>query len=136
MLRSGELGYAERTTQDTTTNTAVTDAALNANLIAGLIISGLVGTGTPVDLEFQSLIVHSVVAKAPGFAFMVNGVKVFAGQAVSNSTTVGTMLYAKKRIILPAGVSHEITIGKYGSTGTSTYYADSTIPMFLSVVQR
>lgn len=138
LLNSGiELGYIERDTQDTTTNTATTDAALNANLIAGLALTGIVGTGSPVDVEVAfPVIVHSVLAKSVGAAIMVNGTKVHSSQAVSNSTTVGTFFIVKKRLVLPAGVSHDFAIGKYGSTGTSTYYADAVSKMSLSVVQK
>jgi hypothetical protein len=136
-----ELGYAERTTTDSTTNLADDNSTLNANLIAGLSVS-VVGSGRPVEVEFYApLVTHSVLNGVIYGTIMANGVRI--AQVPTLAIKAGTgqgPLIVKRRMVLTDGVSYTFTAAKTMDTaGTGTYYASDTpsnMIMYLSVTQR
>lgn len=133
-FRTTELGYAERTTNDTTTNTAYASAA--SNKISGLSVT-VVGEGLPVLIEFFATIAyHSVANTSVSAALVVNGATT-SGQAAtvfSPSTSAGPSLILRRRMVLTAGTSYTFEIGKYvGAAGTGTYFAGANFPMHLAV---
>lgn len=133
-----ELGYQERTTNDTTTNTSRTSAS--SNTISGLTVSSIVGTGQAVDIEFFcSAVVHSVVNTYIGVDLVVTGTgnaEQLAAVSVPDTST-GRTLVLRRRKVLTAGTTYSFDAGKYvGAAGTGTYAATATNPMHLSVTCR
>jgi hypothetical protein len=131
----GELGYAERTTADTTTNTSF--AAASSNKITGLSVS-VTGTGRPVEIEFfLPAGYHSVANSIVGAVILQNGTTVIcAGNVRVSSTTTGDSFLLKARKVLTAGTGYTFEVGKYTVSGTANYSADATYPMYLAVTER
>lgn len=132
-----ELGYAERIDQDTTSSLPNDDTALMANVIAGLGVT-VVGTGRPVEVEFWvGIAVHSVAGGVVYAHIMQDGVQVAMANNRIHTAGMGTMLIAKRRVVIPEGASRTFNVAKSIDTGgTGTYYAAANCPMYLSVVQR
>lgn len=133
---STELGYAERTTNDTTTNTAY--ASSPSNKISGMSVT-VVGTGQPVEIEFYCPQVYHSVANTVVSAELLIGGALAGGQFASEnspSTAAGPFLTIKRRLILTAGTSYTFEVGKsISGAGTGTYFASADSPMHL-VVRR
>lgn len=131
-----ELGYAERVTNYTTTEATPFAAAIDALQVE------VTGTGRPVDVEFFASDAHHSVADTFVYALLVvDGVYLDAnGQLAatqSTSTTLGSSLYFKKRIVLDESVDYQFNVVLYGgAAGTSTLVAAAFAPTFLSVVSR
>lgn len=134
-----ELGYAERTTNDTTTNTSLVDADLAANTIGGLTFT-VTGDGNPVDVEFRcSGAYHSTANTRVNAVLLVNGSSVNGdlGAADSPSTSGGPSLSFKRRLVLTDGVSYTFEVAKrVAAAGTGTYVAAATFPMYLAATRR
>ena len=129
-----EMGYAERTTDDTTTNTAY--ASTPSNKISGLSVT-VIGEGQPVMVEFFCPgVKHSVAASPVNAVLIING-SVTGGQlATADSPATGNarFLMFRRRMVLTAGTSYTFEVGKYAtSAGTGTYTAVADAPMHLSV---
>lgn len=138
-LPGKELGYAERLTQDTTTSTPDDNPTLLNNLISGLVVGPIIGTGTPVDIEFTcGLVTHTVAAGVVYAIVMINDVKGPAAQAKLEAASSTKALYCKRRMVLTDGVPYTFKVAKsLDVAGTGTYYADNVyFPMQLIVTQR
>lgn len=131
-----ELGYAERVTNYTTTGVTPFATPIDALQVE------VEGTGRPVDVEFFASDIHHSVANTFIYALLVvDGVYLDDnGQLAatqSTSTTLGSSLYFKKRIVLDEGVSYQFNVVCYGgAAGTSTIVAAAFAPTFLSVTAR
>jgi hypothetical protein len=129
-----ELGYAERTTNDTSTNTSFGGAA--SNKITGLTVT-VTGTGRPVEIElFIASVQHSTINSYVGAVILMDGAVIAAGNGSSPATTNGRPLILKARKVLTNGQSYTFEIGKNTQAATATYGADPSYPMYLSVVRR
>lgn len=133
-----ELGYAERTTNFSTTATAPGATALIPSLVTTVI-----GQGRPVDIEFYAQTVrHSVAGKYVVAYFEINGsfVNTVAGQSgliSSPDTVVGRTIYMKRRAMLADGQGYTIKVGVYGEeAGTTSLVAVASAPTFLEVTSR
>lgn len=131
---STELGYAERTSNDTTTNTAY--ASSTSNKISGLSVT-VVGQGLPVLVEFFCPgVFHSVAATGVSVTLITNGA-LTSGQLAtvdSSATNKSRALVMRRRMVLTAGTSYTFEVGKYvDAAGTGTYTAVADAPMHLSV---
>ena len=127
---STELGYAERTTNDTTTNTDYN--AVTTNKISGLSVT-VVGQGLPVLVEFYCpLGQHSVTGSGVAVALVINGA-LTSGQYVTSNGIDSMVL--RRRLLLAAGASYTFEVGMWLVTtaGTGTYSGGSDFPMHLSV---
>lgn len=130
-LRSSELGYAERTTSDTTTNTSYGSAA--SNKISGLSVT-VTGEGLPVYVEFYCPVVtHSVAGTGVNSVLLINGAVTggqLDGQLDKNASTM------RRRVVLTAGTSYTFEVGKYvAAAGTGTWSAAADFPMHLAVTR-
>lgn len=134
-LARGELGYAERVTDDTTTNTVIGSAP--ANKISGLAVT-VVGSGKAVDIEvFCAAAYHTVANTYAGLAILQDGAQIQLVQTSSPATANGRVLYGKVRKVLTAGQSYTFEVGKYcGAVGTATFAAAAGFPMSLVVTER
>lgn len=133
-----ELGYAERTTQDTTTSLPSDNTTLSSNLISGLSAT-VTGVGRAVEVEFFcGIVVHSVVGGHVYAHLMMDGAQISLANARATASNVGiSPMIVKARVVVPQGASRTFTVAKSLDTaGTGTYYADAVTPMYLSVVQR
>jgi hypothetical protein len=133
---STELGYEERTTNDTTTNTAY--ASTTSNKISGLSVT-VVGQGLPVLIEFFCPgVFHSVAATGVSVALITNGA-LTSGQLAtvdSSATNKSRALIMRRRMLLTAGTSYTFEVGKYvDAAGTGTYTAVADAPMYLAVTR-
>ncbi len=133
-----EIGYAERTTSDTTTNTVL--ASATSNKISGLSVT-VTGTGRPVEIEFFCPLCYhsSTAAKFVGAAILINGSETGAqlGTVDSATTGAGRTLIVRRRIVLTSGSSYTFEVGKWiESAGTGNYLVGADFPMHLSVVSR
>lgn len=133
----GELGYAERTTADTTSNGTIANATQAGNKMTGLAVT-VVGKGRPVEIEFHTPAVwHSTANNYVGVALLMDGVQVAIGQASSPSNASGRSLTVKARKVLTDGQSYTFEVGKYCQTGaTGNYHGAADTPMYLSVAER
>lgn len=131
---STELGYAERTTVDTTTSTSYASAP--SNKISGLSVT-VVGEGLAVSVEFFCPgVKHSTAGVGVASALVLNGALTGGqiGLGDSDSTANSRTLIMRRRMILTAGTSYTFEVGKYVmSAGTGTYDAAADFPMHLSV---
>lgn len=142
LAANAEMGYAERTTNFTTTNTAYGSTA-GTSLVGGLSVT-VVGEGRPVDLEVVAIVQTTTAAPARvGMYFLTNGGTTDPGgghlaTVAPGTTNVGVTLNMRKRTpVLTNGVSYTFTVGLYGSAaGTHQVTASSAIPAFLSVTRR
>jgi hypothetical protein len=137
-LPRGELGYAERTTDDTTTNTTL--ASASANKISGLAVT-VIGAGRPVEVEFWCSGVRNATANNwAGASIVQDGTSVKAAVVFSPNTGIGVPLVVKTRLVLTAGQSYTFEVGKYGQAGTTTYSASAVsgvnLAMYLAVTER
>lgn len=140
-----ELGYAELTTDFTTTNTAlsVVDGPGAGGVIPLFSIGPIVGAGRPVEIEFYAPQVrHSVAGAFVNAYLIVNGSAQPAedGQnalMASAVTNLGRIHVMKRRLVLADGTPYTFKLGIQGGTaGTATVDAgDDTRPYF-SVVAR
>lgn len=136
ITQGAELGYAERTSDDTTTNGTIGNASLVGNRMSGLAVT-VVGTGKPVDIEFWCAGVrNSTGSNYAGAVLLQNGVQITAGTVLSTSTSVGQIMTLKIRKTLTANTSYTFEVGKYGQGGTTTYIGNATFPMYLAVTSR
>lgn len=126
-----ELGYAERTTNDSTTNTAY--ASVGSNKISGLSVT-VVGEGLPVLVEFFCpSVVHSVANTATAAVLLTNGAVTSGQQGFGEASTSAGLILRRRRILTP-GTSYTFEVGKYVvAAGTGTYIAGSDNPMHLAV---
>lgn len=129
--QSSELGYAERTSNDTTTN--ATFGNVGSNKISGLSVT-VVGEGKPVMVEFYcSSAIHSVTDTAAGVVLLINGATTGGQQGYVEAKT-SEALIMRRRLVLTAGTSYTFEIGKFiVAAGTGTYLAGADNPMHLSV---
>jgi hypothetical protein len=133
---ASELGYASRTTNDTTTNAAY--ASSSSNKISGLSVT-VVGEGLPVLIEFYCpSVAHSVANSAVNATLVINGALSGGqiGTSHSISSTVGQGMLLRHRKVLALGTSYTFEIGKYlGAAGTGTYTGNADFPMHLAVTR-
>jgi hypothetical protein len=135
---TSELGYAERTTSDTTTNTAYGSVA--SNKISGLSVT-VVGEGLPVLVEFFApQVLHSVQGNDVAAVLLTNGAVTggqFAVAGTSGATAdVGPAFILRRRLLLASGTSYTFEVGKFAiQAGTATYVAGADFPMHLSVTR-
>lgn len=135
-----EMGYSERTTIFTTTNTTAGSLAGTA-IVTGLSVT-VIGEGRAVEVEFNSIMQHSVANSGSATYLVVNGSYSAApgghlAAVQGGATGSGRTLSMKKRIVLTNGVSYTFTIGVYGvQAGTVSVVSTANIPTFLSVTRR
>lgn len=137
-LPGQEIAYSERLAADTTTNTNA--AAATSNKIPGLSIQ-VTGTGTPIQVEFDCVVRHSVATGEVAMWFVVDGVLSADPGAFAQvpARTVGRdfSMHASMRMVVPVGVTRTIEVGKWISgAGTATYNNPATNPMYLVATQR
>lgn len=129
-----ELGYAERTTNDTTTNTVY--ASATSNKINSLIVA-VTGQGVPVSVEvYCPTAYHSVADKNAALVLLING-SVTSGQTSESTSSIAAGangLLLLRSLVLASGVEYIFEVGKYlSAAGTGTYVAWSDAPMHLKV---
>jgi hypothetical protein len=129
-----ELGFAERTTNFTTTATATLTGD-----ITGLSIT-VIGTGQPVDVAvYLPSVRHSVANTTVAGYLSVNGVTT-GGQTSgtsSPSTTEGRTAYLKRRMVLTDTVSYTFQAGLFGAAaGTVTSLGNANFPMQIMATAR
>lgn len=128
-----EFAYAERTTNWTTANTTLYAAAA---VVDGLTIN-VPGSGRPVDIEFISLVTHSVNGSIVGVYLLQDGVAQGVTTAIIAPSSTGATLIMRKRLIIPNGVTRTFQVGAYSTTaGTTTLVAFGGIPMYLTATGR
>lgn len=130
-----EMGYAERTTNFTTTNITLWSVA------AGSVISSLsvvvTGTGRQVRIDFSTPgITHSATTIVTTY-LIVNGATNSANSQYQNyAVAAGQGGIMSKRLILTNTVSYTFTIGIAGAAaGTSTVSGGTSGPMFIAVTK-
>lgn len=134
-----EIGYAERTTNHTTT---VTSAA-SATDISGLSVT-VTGKGRPVEVNFYTASVTHSVANSNVSAFISGNGAVggslgqFGGQSSPSTTAgLGDAINITRRVVLTDGVSYTFTVRVFSLVaGTSTIYGAAGLPMSLAVTAR
>jgi len=133
---STELGYAERTTSDTTTNTTLASAP--SNKISGMSVT-VIGTGQPVSVEFFCPYgFHSVADGNVTTTLVINGSATGAqfASTANHATNIGQLIVLKRRLVLTAGTSYTFEIGKsITGAGTGTWAASTDAPMHLAVTR-
>ena len=131
----GELAYAERLTNDTTTNTTIGNAP--SNKVSGLLVT-VTGNGRPVEIEvYCPAVLHTVANTYVGLALLMDGVQVQLMQQSSPSTANGRSLIGKFRKVLTAGQDYTFEVGKYcGAAGTATYGGGAGLPAYISATER
>lgn len=129
-----EMGYAERTTNFTTT---IVGGSPLVDKISGLSVT-VVGAGRPVVIEFQSnQVLHSVANTYVAVQMIADGVLDQNSAISAPSTTVGETLSFQRRKVLTVGTSYTFEVGVTNSaTGTATIKGNAAAPMFLAVTER
>lgn len=127
-----EMAYAQRTTSTSTTNTAI----FGGSAMAGLAVT-VVGEGKPVEIIFDALISHSANNANVGVWFNFNGSSDFPAGAIAftgnmNIPAIQTIIL-NRRIVLALGTTYNITVGWYGSAGTTGTNSTPQYPASLRV---
>ena len=129
-----DLGYAERTTDDTTTNT--NSGATSSNKISGIAVT-VTGNGRPVQIEFRCATTHSLADASVGAHLLENDTLIQFAATVNRSATRPGVLTLSQRRVIPAGETRTYEVGKFVmGSGTGTYVANPSYPMWIQATQR
>lgn len=125
-----ELGYAERTTDFTTTSTVMAD-------VTGLSKTVTI-TDRPVMVIFEDDVKHSAANGITVVQLMQGATQIAVGQRTSpTASAIGHLRVVRRQALPPGDYTFKVqaSISQFGTAGTSTLLGNATTPSFLQIVE-